>query len=101
MVDYFKKRKLKKQLYRENPIVEYPSGLGGRFRDVEAYKEHETKRRNVFMRKEIVEKAYKPIHSVFGFIDNPDNLPASKRKGKRKNPFGKIKDRSMFEGGFW
>lgn len=77
MVDYFKKRKMKKQFQKEGLLPPDP---------VKPFKERYKD-----------SKLYKGQKATYGFIDD---LSKERRKGKRRNPFGKIKDRSITQGFF-
>ena len=78
--EYFAKRKLKKQFVKEGLISPGPS-LGYRYRE---------------------SRLGKAQHAMYGFLDNPEGTGRKTNggKGRKKNPFGKIKDRSLTQGFF-
>ena len=78
-MNYFKKRRMKKQFQEEGLLPE-------------------RKKRLVPSVKKVGSSIYKGQQAVYSFIDD---VSAGRKKAKRKNPFGRIKDRSFFEGGFF
>lgn len=84
MVNYFKKRKMKKQFEQEGLLPITPS---------KPFKER--------YKSSKIGKAQKSVYGFVDYVSQEGRGKSGKGKGKRKNPFGKIKDRSFFEGGFF
>ena len=75
-MEYFRKRKLKKELINEG-LLSPGKSLGYRYRE---------------------SPIGKVQHSIYGVLDEARGIG---KKGRKKNPFGKIKDRNLFNGGFF
>ena len=85
MTNYFKRRKMRRQFESEGLLPQRES-IGERS-------------------KKAGSSVLKGQRAVYGFIDelSKERNPKGKKgkPAKRKNPFGKIKDRSFFGGGFF
>ena len=80
----------KKKLARQVKIDLY----GESYPEYESYKK---KKYRKYVNKAASERVYKPIKAAYGFIDE---LSAERKKGRKKAPFGKLKDRSLMQGFF-